>query len=340
MPAEVCDQDDVSRPAVPRSMEPRFAMRPVVVFGGAIRKRSIWRPVLEAAFEEFGLAPHLVMDPVAANPEETDYVICQEGGAVRNLAGYVGAKAIFSLWAGVEWLPRLEPPAGVPVIRMVEDGMTQGMTDYVSAHVLRYHVDLDPDIRSESEAPWGQTQRPLATQRRVGIAGLGTLGSDAARALRSLGFLVRGWSRTPKTMDGVTCYAGMGALPDFLADTEILVLLLPLTRDTENLFGRRTLPMLPKGARIINAARGGLIDDRALIEALDSQHLAHATLDVFRTEPLPADHPFRAHPRITVTPHIASITRPETAARSIAQQIRRGEDGMPFENVYDPLMGY
>ena len=315
-------------------------MRPVVVFGGSVWKRSIWRQVLEAAFEESGLAPRLEMDPAAAKPEETDYVICQEEGAVRNLAGYAGAKAIFSLWAGVEWLPRLNPPAGVPVVRMVEDGMTQGMTDYVSAHVLRYHVDLDPAIRGESEAPWGQTQRPLATQRHVGIAGLGTLGGDAARALRNLGFQVRGWSRTPKSMEGMTCFAGMRALPDFLAVTEILVLLLPLTRDTENLFGRRTFSMLPRGARIINAARGGLIDDSALIDALDQEHLAHATLDVFRTEPLPADHIFRTHPRITVTPHIASITRPETAARSIVRQIRRGEDGKPFENVYDPLLGY
>ncbi len=315
-------------------------MRPVVVFGGSAPQRDVWRPALEEAFRECGLAPRLEMDPADARPEDTDYVICQENGAVRDLGAYASSRAIFSLWAGVEWLPRLHPPAGVPVIRMVDEGMTQGMTDYVLAHVLRYHADVDSAVRGEILEPWGKTTRPLAQQRRVGIAGLGTLGSDAARALRSIGFSVRGWSRSRKSMDGVCCYAGMDELPEFLAETEILVLLLPLTPDTENLFGHRAFSLLPKGVRLINAARGGLIDDEALVEALDSDRIAHATLDVFRTEPLPLDHPFRTHGRVTVTPHIASVTRPATAARSIVRQIRRGEAGLPFENLYDPGRRY
>ena len=315
-------------------------MNPVVVYGGTARKRGIWHQALEAAFRECDLPARLAMDPGNVKPEDTDYLICQENGAILDLAPYSGSRAIFSMWAGVDWLSRMHPPPGVPIIRMVEDGMTQGMTDYVSAHVLRYHLDLDRALRDPDAEPWGQTVRSLAPQRQVGIAGLGELGGAAARILREIGFTVRGWSRSRKSMKGVACFAGMDELAEFLGGTEILVLLLPLTADTENIFGRRELSLLPKGARLINAARGGLIDDGALIEALDSDRLAHATLDVFRTEPLPMEHPFRSHPRITVTPHIASITRPHTAAQAIARQVRRGEQGQPFQYIYDPVRGY
>ncbi len=315
-------------------------MKPVVLFGGPARDRKVWREALESAFAENGMAPRLVMDPADADPADVDYVICRDRGTVSSLSEYGGAKAILSLWAGVEWLPRLDPPAGVPVIRMVEDGMTRGMTDYVSAHVLRYHVGLDEAVLRRPESNWGSTQRPLSTQRRVGIAGLGTLGTDAARTLLNVGFRVHGWSRRQKSVEGVVCHAGPEGFETFLENSEILVILLPLTPDTENLFDRDALARLPHGARLINAARGGLIVDDALIEALDANRLDHATLDVFRVEPLPSDHPFRSHPRVTVTPHVASITRPATAAQSIARQIRRGESGLGFENVLDPERGY
>ena len=181
---------------------------------------------------------------------------------------------------------------------------------------------------------------PLARDRRVTILGLGALGRACAWALSDFGFDVAGWSRSEKDMRGVTCLAGEAGLHKALARAQILVLLLPLTGETENLLDAAALARLPKGAVILNPGRGALIDDDALLGALDSGHLAHATLDVFRTEPLPVAHPFWVHPRVTVTPHIASETRPESASRVIVENIRRGEAGAPFMNLARRETGY
>ena len=315
-------------------------MKPLVVFGGSAGAREVWRPELEAAFLECGLSVSLEMDPENVRPADADYLICADHGAARDLDAYRNAKAILSLWAGVDWLRHRTPPPGVPIVRMVEDGMTQGMTDYVLAQVLRYHVGLHQAIPCDDWEIWGKATRPLSRHRRVGIAGLGALGAEAARLLKTIGFDVRGWSRNRKSLPGITCHAGPAELPGFLSTSEILILLLPLTAETESMFGQREFAMLPDGAFLINAARGGVIDDQALIEALDTNRVAHATLDVFRIEPLPKDHAFRLHPRVTVTPHIASVTRPDTAARSIARQVLRSETGLPLENLYDPARGY
>ncbi len=317
-----------------------MSVKPLVVFGGSPSVREVWRPKLESAFLECGLSVRLEMDPATVRPEDTDYLICADHDAARDLSAYRNAKAILSLWAGVDWLRHRTPPPNVPVVRMVEDGMTQGMTDYVLAHVLRYHVGLHQAGPCDDRVIWGKATRPLSRHRCVGIAGLGALGAETARLLRVIGFDVRGWSRSRKSIPGITCHAGPEELSEFLSSTEILVLLLPLTTDTENMFGKREFSMLPDGAFLINAARGGVIDDQALIEALDTNCIAHATLDVFRTEPLPKNHVFRVHPQVTVTPHVASVTRPETAARSIARQLLRSETGLPLENLYDPVRGY
>ena len=326
-------------PATPPATADRTAT-PLFLFGGAPRQRERWRGPLETAFAACDPAPRLCMDPAGIPPAEVDYVLCQENGTITDLAPFAGATAIFSMWAGVEWITHLRPPPRVPVLRMVEAGMTQGMTDYVAGHVLRYHLDLDGMIAGVHAGAWGQATRGLATDRRVGIAGLGTLGRAVARVLGAAGFALSGWSRRRKSVPGVVSHAGAEEFGAFLAELDILVLLLPLTPATEGLFDRAAFDRLPAGARIINAGRGGLVDDAALLASLDRGHIAHATLDVFRTEPLPADHPFRRHPRVTVTPHIASVTRPATAARAITDQIRRRQAGLPFENVYDPRQGY
>jgi glyoxylate/hydroxypyruvate reductase A len=161
-----------------------------------------------------------------------------------------------------------------------------------------------------------------------------------AATLAGIGFDVRGWSRRPRELAGIDTYAGHDGLADVLRSADILVTLLPATPQTTNLIDARTLALLPEGARLINPGRGSLIDDAALLDALDSGRLAHATLDVFRTEPLPPDHPFWAHPRITVTPHVASETRPETASEAIAANIRRGEDGERLLHLVDRDEGY
>ncbi len=160
------------------------------------------------------------------------------------------------------------------------------------------------------------------------------------RCSGGIGFDVSGWSRRPRELAGIGATTGPEGLEAVLRNAEILVTLLPATPDTASILNARTLALLPQGARLINAGRGSLIDDDALLEALDSGRLAHATLDVFREEPLPPEHPFWAHPRVTVTPHIASETRPETASEAIARNIRRGEDGAPFLNVVDRAAGY
>ncbi|WP_323783183.1 NAD(P)-dependent oxidoreductase, partial [Leisingera sp.] len=180
----------------------------------------------------------------------------------------------------------------------------------------------------------------LAKERRVTVLGLGALGVACAQALAALGFQVSGWSRSQKEVEAITCHAGPEGLKAALAQAEIVILLLPDTPATENTLNAETLAMLPKGARIINPGRGPLIDDSALLAALGSGQIAHATLDVFRVEPLPPEHPYWAHPNVTVTPHIASETRESTAAEVIAENIRRGEAGEPLLHLVDRRFGY
>jgi glyoxylate/hydroxypyruvate reductase A len=181
---------------------------------------------------------------------------------------------------------------------------------------------------------------PLAQQRNVTILGLGALGETAARKLADLGFQVSGWSRSAHDIPGIACHHGTEGLKGALATAEILVLLLPNTPATENILNETSLGWMPKGAHIINPGRGPLIDDGALLAALDGGRIAHATLVVFRTEPFPQEHPYWAHPKVTVTPHIASETRPETAAQVICENICRGERGTPFLHLVDRTLGY
>jgi glyoxylate/hydroxypyruvate reductase A len=292
-----------------------------------------WQAPLAEALSEAGIAADVAPDHP---PESVDYVVL--GGVVDDFRPFVRAKAILGTWAGVE---RIAPNQTLtqPLTRMVEPGMTAGMVDYVTAHVMRHHVGLDADVL-RAPGDWTKRVPPLAAERCVGVLGLGELGGAAATALARHGFDVAGWSRRPKALDGVTCLSGDDGLDDVLQRSGILVLLLPLTGETESLLDARRLALLPRGAVVVNPARGALIDDDALLAALDAGALAHATLDVFREEPLPADHPFWTHPKVTVTPHIASATRPETAAPVIAENVRRAEAGEPLLHLVDRSAGY
>jgi len=198
---------------------------------------------------------------------------------------------------------------------------------------------MDRDI-TRTDRRWQPHTPPLARNRTVGILGLGALGAACAAALAGLNFRVLGWSRRQKHVAGVTCFAGDDGLANLLEQAQILCLLLPLTASTENLLDRRNLARLPRGAVIINPARGPMIDDDALLDALATGQIAHATLDVFRHEPLPPQHPFWQHPGITVTPHIASETRAETAAQVVAENIRRAEAGETLLHLVDRAAGY
>jgi glyoxylate/hydroxypyruvate reductase A len=213
------------------------------------------------------------------------------------------------------------------------------MVEWVTGHVLRHHLGMDRHIINPDHE-WTPVSAPLAAERCVAILGLGELGRAVAQSLARIGFDVTGWSRHEKTVAGITTHHGEQGLAQTLARAQIVVLLLPDTPATVNLMDATRLAQMPKGAVIVNPGRGVLIDDSALLAALDAGHLDHATLDVFRTEPLPQDHPFWAHPKVTVTPHIAAETRAPSAARMVVENIARGEAGLPFLHLVDRRRGY
>ena len=251
-------------------------------------------------------------------------------------------KAIFSLGAGVDGLadtPDALPP-GVPIVRMVESGLSAGMAEYIVWQVLDWHRHGRVYRSQQADRAWVRHAPLLADERRVGILGLGVLGSNAARMLGAVGFRVAGWSRTEKHLDGVVSFYGAEGLTQIAARSDILVNLLPLTSDTRGLINARLIAQMPAGAVLINAARGAHVVDADVLAALDQGHLAGATLDVFADEPLAADHPFWAHPKITVTPHIAAITLARTGAAAVVDQINRLERGEPLRHVVDPARGY
>jgi len=310
---------------------------PLVLYAGDAAEWPVYRAALNDALEARGVRARLVNRTEA--PEKVDYIVYAPSSGLSDFTPFTGLKAVLSLWAGVEKIQN-NPTLQVPLARMVDPGMSAGMAEYVLGHVMRHHLGMDADILNRT-GPWqNRPAPPLAKDRPVGILGLGALGSAAAQRLSAQGFPVSGWARTQKNLPGITCRSGVDGLQDVLERAQILVLLLPLTGETENILNAETLAMLPRGAVVINPGRGPLIDDEALLDALDSGQLSHATLDVFRTEPLPDNHPFWEHPRVTVTPHIASETRPQTAAQTIAENIRRGEAGEPFLHLVDRQRGY
>ena len=306
-----------------------------ILFAAKEERWDDYEAPLRAAFEEAGLEAELV---TSAKPEEVEYIVYAPNSDVQDFTPFTRLKAVLNLWAGVEDVAGNET-LKAPLARMVDPGLTEGMVEWVTGHVLRHHLGIDTDITRDS-AEWAPRVPPLARERRVTILGLGALGQACARALADLNFDVAGWSRRAKTLDGVVTFAEADGFATALARSDILVLLLPLTPSTENLLNAKALAALPEGAIIINPGRGPLIDDEALLDALDTGHVGHATLDVFREEPLPADHPYWTDPKVTVTPHIASATRPATAARVIAENIRRGEVGEPFLHLVDRTAGY
>ena len=314
-------------------------MTPRILLSVEADEAAAWRAGLAQAAAHAGLAARIIDATEAHDPQSIGYIAFTHAGPVRDFRPYGRLKALLSLWAGVEKALALPAPPQIPLCRMVEPGLRWGMTDYVVGHAMRYHLDLDAALRGPGPV-WGAPVPPLARDRRVCVLGLGELGGEAARMLATLRFSVRGWSRTLKTIPGVACHAGPAGLRAALEGAQIVVALLPATPETENLLDAAALAMPAPGARLINAGRGQVIDDAALLAALDAGRIGHATLDVFRAEPLPADHPYRHHPRVTVTPHTASATRPETAAPEVIAQILRAEAGNPLRHIVDRVRGY
>ncbi len=257
------------------------------------------------------------------------------------LKRFPNLRAIVSIGAGIDHvLADPDLPKNVPIIRTTGGDLKIRMREYVVLHVLRLHRRL-PEIESaQRRQEWLQIVSPPAYQRRIGLMGLGDLGADCGRALAGLGFDVAGWSRRPKVIEGIKSFVGQDGLGAFLERTEILVCLLPLTPLTEGILNADLFARLPRGASIINAARGGHLVDNHLLSALDAGQIASATLDVFQIEPLPENHPFWAHPRVLVTPHVASLIDPVTGGQAIAANVRRFLAGEPVPDLVDLTQGY
>lgn len=249
-------------------------------------------------------------------------------------------EVVFSVGAGIDQLDLATVPSHLPVVRMIEPGIVEGMVEYVTAAVLSIHRDLI-DYRLQQQAQrWQPMPVRAAASRRIGALGLGMLGTAVLQRLQLFGFPCAGWSRSPRTLDGIQCFAGNEALPAFLAQTDVLICLLPLTPATKGLLDKRLFDGLPRGASLVHVGRGPQLIASDLLAALDSGQLQNAMLDVTDPEPLPGGHALWSHPRICITPHIASATRPEGAVDAVLENIRRHRAGLSMIGQIDRSLGY
>ena len=306
-----------------------------LLFKAYVESADSWRQALQAEAPDLDLR----VWPELGAPETIDYALVW--APPRGLlASLPNLKLIFSVGAGIDHLASDPDLPDVPLVRMVEPSLTEGMCEYVVLSVLQHHRFMVDYALHQRDRRWALILQVPARRRRVGMMGLGVLGQAALEALRPFGFELLGWSRSPRQIAGVRCFHGRDQLEAFLGQSDILVCLLPLTEETRGILNAETFAAMPEGAVLINAARGGHQVEADILAALDSGQLSAATLDVFNEEPLPEDHPLWTHPRVVLTPHAASMTMPETAARSVIETIRRYEAGEPLENLVDWSRGY
>ncbi|WP_172327151.1 NAD(P)-dependent oxidoreductase [Mangrovicoccus sp. HB161399] len=308
----------------------------VAVYLPSEEKSQDWCNMLGELLPGWKVEPmHAISDPAAV---EYGVVWRPKTG---DLAQFPKLKAIVSIGAGIDHvLADAALPQDVPIIRTVGTDLTQRMREYVALHVLRHHRNMPDILAAQAESKWSQIVVPPATRRKVGVMGLGNLGKVAAQTLAAIGFDTHGWARTPREVEGVTCHAGAEGFDAFLKGTEILVNLLPLTSETRGILNASLFNKLARGACVINAARGPHLVDQDLVDALASGQIAQATLDVFHVEPLPSDHPFWAHPQITVTPHIASMIDAPTGGQIIAANLKQFEAEGTVPDLADARRGY
>jgi glyoxylate/hydroxypyruvate reductase A len=306
-----------------------------LMFLSADDPAEAWREALLARIPELDFR----IWPEVGDPAAIDLALVWQPPP-GELARYPKLRAILSLGAGIDGLLAQPGLPDVPIARMVDPSLTRTMTEYVVLATLRHHRQFDHFEREQRAARWSYAFPPQAADRRVGVMGLGVLGSAVAHGLADHGFPVAGWSREAKQLFGIESFAGRAGLPAFLARTDILVCLLPLTRETAGILNAASFAGLPRGASLINVARGAHLVEADLIAALDSGQLAGATLDVFREEPLPPDHPLWRHPKVLITPHVASYASPLTAAEGVAANIRRARAGQPLLHQVDRARGY
>lgn len=287
----------------------------------------VGEPVRGRAWAEMhaGLAPDIpfhVHPDMPASPGDVRYLVAWKlpDGLLETLPGL---EVVFSVGAGVDQLDLDRLPRDVPLVRMIEPALEREMASYVALAVLALHRNLPGYLVQQKERRWAVLPIREASETRVGILGLGVLGTTAAAALAPFGFALKGWSRSPRSLPGIACFHGEDGLARMLGACDIVVCLLPLTPETRGILDARRLAMLPRGACVVNAARGGHVVEADLVAALDSGQLRAAVLDVCATEPLPADSPLWTHPAILLTPHVAATTRAPSAAAALVENIRR-----------------
>jgi glyoxylate/hydroxypyruvate reductase A len=311
--------------------------RTQLFFAGIQDRSDSWRQVFAEVAPEIVVIDH---PPSDAERASIQYALAWKPPAGA-LAALPALRAIFGLGAGIDGIladPTL--PANVPLVRMVEPGLTQGMVEYAVWQVLYHHRRFWETEAAQRRHDWLDQYYPAPWERGVGILGLGEIGRAVVAQLRGFKFNLRGWSRSPKQLPDIDCYAGSAALPEFLAGCDILLCVLPLTAETRGLLNADLFGHLPMGAAIINAGRGAQLNEADLLAAMRSGRIGSATLDVFQQEPLPPAHPFWRQERLFITPHVASITDAHAAARIIAEQIRHDMAGQPLRHVVDRARGY